>query len=681
MGSFTLANPSTISQLLLNSLSLTEEVGGCSRLSTTLTALIDVMDIAMWELDSDYKVIGFNRKAKEIYGAGALGKFCYQAAAHLETICEDCPAEKVFAGQASGRSERQRTRITGETIYIDHIATPIRKSKEGPITGALVVIVDITRHKLLEQELIAHRQGLEQRVIERTRDLEESQQLYRQLYQESKKGRALYLSLLNASADAIAIFDLHGVVQYLNPCFSRTFGWTIEELVGRPFLADGDGEAATGVFRGLIEAGQAIRNYLTKWPTKAGRLLDVSISAARYADHCGEPAGIICSFRDITEAKAMELQFYHAQKFEALGALAGGLAHDFNNLLMGIQGSASLLQMDPNLNSNATEKLKIIEKYVGQGQKLTRQLLALAKGDKREVKAVDVNTLVNSCAFMFGQTRKGITIHRQLQPHLWPVAADAGQLEQVLLNLFVNAAHAMPDGGELWLQSENVHQDQLGLGPDQPAAGRAVKLTIIDSGCGIDTQILDKIFDPFFTTKGKDLGTGLGLASAYGIITNHGGCIKADNSPAGGARFTIFLPAADTLVFEERALPDEFLKGSETILLVDDEEMVRKLTGEMLQRLGYTVISASSGVEALELFHQHRPRLHLVILDMIMPGMGGAELFQRLRAVDDTLKVLLSTGYSLADQAAEILDRGCQGFIQKPFTLLALSRKVREVLE
>jgi len=677
----TLANPSTITQLLLNSLSITEEVGGCSRLSATLTDLIDVMDIAMWELDRDYKVIGFNRKAKEIYGDSALGKFCYQAAAQLENICDDCPVQKVFAGHASGRSERQRTCITGGTIYIDHIATPIRRGKDGPVTGALVLIIDITRHKLLEQELIAHRHSLEQRVIERTRDLEKSQQLYRQLYEESRKGQALYLSLLNAAADAIAIYDLDGGIQYLNPCFSRTFGWSLAELAGRPFLADSDAESATEAFCGLIETGQAIRNYLTKRPTKDGRLLDVSISAARYADHRGEPAGIICSFRDVTEAKAMELQFYRAQKFEALGAMAGGLAHDFNNLLMGIQGSASLLQMDPHLSHKNGEKLNIIEKFVSQGQDLTRQLLALAKGDKREVKAVDLNALLNSCAFMFGQTRKEITIHRHLQPQLWSVAANAGQLEQVLLNLFVNAAHAMPGGGELWLRSENVRQDQQDPGPDQPPAGRYVKLTIIDSGCGIDTKILDKIFDPFFTTKGKNRGTGLGLASAYGIITNHGGFIKAGNSAEGGAQFTILLPTADTAPLEERTLPAEFLKGSETILLVDDEEMVLNLTGEMLQRLGYTVLTATSGGEALKLFHEHRLRIHLVILDMVMPGMGGAELFQRLRAIDTSIKVLLSTGYSLAGQAADIIDQGCQGFIQKPFTLLAISHKIREIFD
>ncbi len=672
----------TFQHPLLNSLSIPEDISPSIGLGATLTDLIDVMDIAMWELDRDYRVVGSNRKAKEIYGAAALGQCCYQVAARLDTICEDCPAQMVFDGQASGRSERRRTRVTGETLFIDHIATPI-KDKDGRITGALVLIIDITKHKEQEQELIAHRNDFEQRVVERTRDLQESQERYRQLYEESKRGQSLYLSLLNAAADAIAIYDLEGSVQYLNPSFCQTFGWQLPQLQGKtlPLFDGAESDASAREFRCLRETGQAISNFLTKRPTKEGKLLDVSVSAARYADHCGQPAGIICSFRDVTEAKALELQFYSAQKFEALGTMAGGLAHDFNNLLMGIQGSASLLLLDLQTSGKNIEKLKNIERYVRQGESLTRQLLALARGDRRTVKPVDLNALLVECATMFGQTRKEIFIHCHPQQQVWTVEADAGQLEQVLLNLFVNAAHAMPGGGELSLQIENVCLGEEITSPYKRQPGRYVKMTVADSGCGIDPQILDKIFDPFFTTKDKDRGTGLGLASAYGIINNHGGIIQAGNGPQGGALFTLFLPASEKAALQERRLPDEFLLGSETILLVDDEEMVLDLTSEMLQRLGYTIFSATSGAEALKIYREHQGRIDLVIFDMIMPGMGGAEVFQRLKAMDNGIKALLSTGYSLADQAAEILNQGCQGFIQKPFTLLAISRKLRELLD
>ncbi len=668
--------------VLHNSLSIIEESGSGNRLATTFAALIDVMDIAMWELDRDYRVVGSNRKAQEIYGASVLGKFCYQVAAKQKTICDDCPARQVFEGQGSGRSERRRTRISGETIYIDHIATPI-KDKHGTIIGALVLILDITEHKELEQELIVHRNNFEQMVIERTRDLEESRQLYQQLYEESKRGQSLYLSLLNAAADAIAIYDLDGCIQYLNPSFSRTFGWQLEELQGKmlPLFEGTEFEASLREFRLLKETGREISNLLTKLPTRGGSLLDVSISAARYADHNDQPAGVICSFRDVTEAKALEMQFYHAQKFEALGTMASGLAHDFNNLLMGIQGSASLLLLDLHTSGKNIEKLKNIEKYVQQGESLTRQLLALGRGDKRAVRPVDVNTLLIESATLFGKTRKEICIHSPLQQQIWAVEADSGQLEQVFLNLFVNAAHAMPGGGELSIRTENVQLNQSMTGPYNRQPGRYVKITIADSGCGIAPDIIDRIFDPFFTTKGKDRGTGLGLASAYGIVNNHGGIIQAGNGPKGGAQFTLYLPASERGVQEEGALPEDFFPGTETILLVDDEEMVLYLTREMLQRLGYTVFSAGSGVEAMRIYKQQQGRIDLVILDMIMPVLGGAELFLRLKAEDAGIKALLSTGYSLSDQAIEILNQGCRGFIQKPFTLFDISRKIREILD
>ena len=675
-----MAISNTFQHIPRNSLSITEDISPSSCLGATLTDLIDVMDIAMWELDRDYKVVGANRKATEIYGASALGQFCYQAASRLDTICENCPAQQVFEGRASGRSERQRTRVTGESIHIDHIATPI-KDKDGAVTGALVLIIDITRSKEQEQELIAHRNNFEQMVLERTRDLEESRQRYRQLYEESQRGQSLYRSLLNASADAIVIYDLEGCVQYLNPSFCRTFGWQLEELRGAMLpLFDGDeSDASAGEFRSLRENGKAISNFLSKRPTKEGKLLDVSISAARYADHHGQPAGIIYSFRDVTDAKALELQFYHAQKFEALGTMAGGLAHDFNNLLMGIQASASLLLFEQAGKNN--EKLRNIERYVQQGGKLTRQLLALGRGDRRSVSPVDLNALLVECAAMFGQTRKEIRIHCHPQPQVWTVEADAGQLEQVLLNLFVNAAHAMPGGGELTLRTENVRLEEQDTGPYQRQPGRYVKISVIDSGCGIDPQILDKIFDPFFTTKGKDRGSGLGLASAYGIISNHGGIIQAGNGPRGGAQFTLLLPASEKTALQEGQLSDHFLPGTETILLVDDEEMVLDLTREMLEQLGYKILSAASGAEALKIYGEQRGRINLVILDMVMPGMGGAELFGRLKNVDNGIKALLSTGYSPSGQAAEILNQGCQGFIQKPFTLLEISRKIRELLD
>ncbi len=667
-----------------NTLAQPEETGNGSRLGATLAELIDVMDIAMWELDREYRVVGYNRKAKEIYGEAALGMFCYQAAAGGEVICDDCPARRVFAGEPNGRSERSRRRVDGELIFIDHIATPI-KDKTGAVTGALVLIVDITRHKRQEQELIFHRNDFERKVVERTRELAESQERYRQLYEDSKTSEALYRSLLNAAADAIAITTCKGQVSYVNPSFTRLFGWPLEELAERrlPFAMGFEADPASPECTALVGEGQPIVHLLTKRPTRTGALLDVSLSAARYTDHRGRPAGIIWSYRDLTEAKALELQLYRAQKFEALGTMAGGIAHDFNNVLMGIQGSTSLLLLDVEKGRTdmRPERLRNIEQYVKQGGDLTRQLLTLAKGNQSEVKATDLNRLLSGCATLFGQSRRDIVIDIRLQPDLWPVEVDAGQIEQVLLNLFVNAAHAMPGGGELQLVTENVVLDQNFAALHKRSPGRFVKITVADSGCGIDPHILDRIFDPFFTTKGQDVGTGLGLATAYSIVNNHGGIIQAGNAPEGGARFVLLFPAFEGRVEQIRQGAEDCLPGAETILLVDDDPMVLRLTQEMLNHLGYTVLTALSGEEALQLHTEHRERIDLVMLDMIMPRMGGVEVVRQMTGRDATLKVLLCSGHTFAEDTSEALGRNPHAFLRKPFNLHTLATTLRRLLD
>ena len=663
-----------------NALSPGAQTGSNRNLAATLADLIDVMDIAMWELDCDFRVVSHNRKAREIYGDRLVGHCCYQMAAGRDSVCPDCPALLVFAGQDSGRSERQRDSVDGRAMHIDHIATPIR-DMDGRVTGALVLIIDITRHKEQERELIAHRNDFERMVIERTRALEESQARYRHLYEESKRDQALWLSLINAAADAIVIHDLMGRVQYLNPSFSRTFGWGLEELKGHPLPFADDDKAAVELRR-LAVSGRPVGNLAAKRPTRDGRMLDVSISAACYTGQRGEPAGLICSFRDVTEARAMERQLQRVQRFEAMTALASGLAHDFNNLLMGIEGSASLALMDLPEDSAAAEKLRHIERYVRQGEQLTRQLLGLARREPRDgVRPVDVNGLLTASADLFAQTRREITIRTRTEAEVWPVEADPGQIEQVLLNLFVNAAHAMPLGGEIQLATENIHLDRQEAAACGRAAGRYVRLTVTDSGCGIDPELLDRIFDPFFTTREHEGGTGLGLASAYTIVSNHGGIIQAGNGPLGGARFTILLPASEHQPALEEDLCLEVRPGRETILLVDDEPLVLRLTRDLLQRLGYTVLPAATGTEALDLCRDHPGRIDLAILDMVMPGMSGPELLQGLRAVDSSIRGLLSTGYDLAGQTDELFHQGFHGFIQKPFTLQTISGKLREVLD
>lgn len=385
--------------------------------------------------------------------------------------------------------------------------------------------------------------------------------------------------------------------------------------------------------------------------------------------------------REERERKRLQSQLLQVQKLEAIGTLAGGVAHDFNNILMAIQGRVSLLLLQGGDESAFGEDLRAIEGLVSRGADLTRQLLGFARGGKHEVRVTDLNELVIENSEIFGRTKKEVTIHRRLAEGLWTVEVDRGQIEQVFLNLYVNAWQAMPGGGELYLETENVVLDESYVKPFKVTPGKYVKVTVTDTGVGMDEQTRQRIFEPFFTTRELGQGTGLGLATAYGIVKNHQGIINVYSEPGHGTTFTMYLPAAGSGVGAAEETKEEIVRGEGMILLVDDEEMIREVGGRILEALGYRVLVAASGAEALEIYRERSGEIDLVILDMIMPGMLGGEAFDRLRRINPTVKVLLSSGYSMNGEARGILERGGAGFLQKPLDARALSRKVREILD
>jgi two-component system cell cycle sensor histidine kinase/response regulator CckA len=384
---------------------------------------------------------------------------------------------------------------------------------------------------------------------------------------------------------------------------------------------------------------------------------------------------------DISDRKQLETELRQAHKIEAIGTLAGGIAHDFNNLLMGIQGYTSLILFDMNANHPHYDKLKRIEEQVRSGAKLTKQLLGFARGGRYEVRVADLNEIIDKTSTMFGRTKKEITIHQSLEENLWVVEIDRGQIEQVLLNLYVNAWQAMSSGGDLYLETANVTIDKEYVKPYSVKTGKYVKVSVTDTGVGMDEKTKERIFDPFFTTKEMGRGTGLGLASAYGIIKGHKGMINVYSERGHGTTFTIYFPASVKKVIKEEKVHVDIVKGDGTILLVDDEDVIIDVSRELLEVLGYRVYMARSGREAIEVYKEKGSEIDLVILDMIMPGLGGGETFDLLKSLNPDIRVILSSGYSINGKAKEIMERGCRTFIQKPFQMSDLSDSIRKVLD
>jgi len=491
-------------------------------------------------------------------------------------------------------------------------------------------------------------------------------------------------NIIDSSIDGITTTDLHGKITFITPMIADLLGYSPEEMIGNKVsLFYGKGlDDAKAIMKGLTENGE-LRNYELKLVHRDGSFVDILLSASLLRGAGGEPEGTLGIFKDITDKKRLEVQLRQAQRMEAIGTLAGGIAHDFNNLLMGIGGNASLMLMEIDSGHSFYERLKTIEKLVQMGARLTSQLLGYARKGRYEVRPIDLNRLLEDTSEAFGRTRKEIEIRRDLSGDLFPVMGDQGQIEQVLYNLYVNAADAMPSGGFLFLRTKNVTHEEIKGKFYRPKPGTYALIEVTDTGIGRDEGTKDRIFEPFFTTKEMGRGTGLGLASVYGIIKGHGGYIEVESEKGRGSTFMIYLPAsrAEEEVRERRPPADELLKGDETILVVDDEEMVLGVCSRVLQFLGYTVIGARTGREAIEKFRERKDEISLVILDMIMPGMGGGKTYDLLKEIDPSVKVILSSGYSLDGQAMEIMERGCNGFIQKPFDIKNLSRKIREILD
>lgn len=498
-----------------------------------------------------------------------------------------------------------------------------------------------------------------------------------------------FRELAELMPETIYEMTLDGRLTYVNRNAYNYFGYTRTDfkngLNSLDMLIPKDRELAAENVAKILEGKKTGINEYTAL-RKDGSTFPIMIHSAPIFKE-GKPVGLRGFIIDITDRKKaeeerhkLEVQFQQAQRFEALGTLAGGIAHDFNNLLMNIQGNTSLMLCEIDSTHQNFKPLKNVQKQVKSGAQLTRQLLGYARKGKFNVKPIELNQVLDESAETFGRTRKQISIQRDFEEDLFPIEADRGQIEQVLLNLYVNAADAMPGGGNLYLKTKNVSHLNIKSNRYNPRPGNYVELTISDSGIGMDRPTLEHIFDPFFTTKEMGRGTGLGLASVYGIIKSHDGYIDVESEKGQGTTFTIFFPATLKELEDPAEAAEELIRGSGTLLVVDDEDLVLDVAANMLEKLGYTALTAQNGTEAVDIFEAHKDEIKMVVLDIIMPGMGGGEVYDKIKTINPDVKVLLASGYSVDGQAIELLERGCNGFMQKPFTMEELSGKVEQIL-
>ncbi len=521
-------------------------------------------------------------------------------------------------------------------------------------------------------------------LVSHAHDITELKQTEAALRRSEEK----YRLLVENSHDIIYTLDLAGVFTFVSPGWTTLLGHPVAEVVGRSFaeFVHPDDLAlcqqlvarclATGERQGGVEYRVRHADGAWRWHLS---------SAVPLRDEDGAVIGGEGIARDITDRKRAEeererlqAQLAQAQKLEAIGTLAGGIAHDFNNIMAGILAGLASLELDLAPDARPPE-LQDMTALVERGAELTRQLLGFARRGKYDVRPLDLARVVAKTSAMYGRTRKDITITLDLAPDLRAVLMDHAQLEQVLLNLFINAGQAMPEGGRLLLHSEAAALTSEAATLHGVAPGPFVRLVIADTGVGMDAATRARVFEPFFTTKGAGKGTGLGLASVYGIVTNHGGVVTVESEPGRGTVFTLLLPATDRR--DERSEPPATIqRGKGTILIVDDEEQILTAYARLLQKMGYQVLTAAGGRQALELVRTHGDAISLVILDLIMPGLSGRQTYEALRTLSPGLKVLLSSGYAIDEQAKDLLAQGCRGFLQKPCNAATLSAKLRELL-
>ena len=484
---------------------------------------------------------------------------------------------------------------------------------------------------------------------------------------------------------SIVITDLEGRAQYVNSKFTAVSGHTLEDLLDRHIEVMRDGhphEASYQKFWETIRAGGEWRGELSTRRSEGGTVWE-SVKVSCLRSPAGEITNYLCLREDVSERKRLEHELRQAQKMESLGTLAGGIAHDFNNLLAIINGYAEFCQQGSQAPAALQKSLREIHRAAQRAGGLVRQILTFSRKTELRFAPIDVNHLARDLVALLAETfPRTVTFNINLQTGLPPLLADQSQFQQIVLNLCVNARDAMPSGGVISLSTTTKPGAGLQrLGAD-PARMYAC-LQVSDTGTGMSADVRTRVFEPFFTTKQGNQGTGLGLAVVYGIVVAHQGVIDVDSTPGSGSTFSVYLPLTESPVAAPVVLAtnDVFPSGTESLLIVDDEESLRTLLSSALTAKGYKTATASSGLEAIELISAGKERFDLILLDLNMPGATGIEVLKVLRICQPMTRALIVSGHVTPAARAEFELLGQHDFIQKPYRLAELGRTVRSLLD
>lgn len=607
---------------------------------------------------ADGKVRYWNKASEQVYGytaEEAIGKNLADLIIpdHVKSEFQKAlklGAQATSSGEFMPGGEYLLRHKNGSLVPVHSIHTVVKLEGRDPIM--FCIDVDLTERKKIEEELRRTKEHLE--------------------------------NVVENAVDAVAVVDSRGRVVSWNKRSEEVFGHSAQEALGMHFSAFYEERSKLEPLLDELRSRGVVRDREMAMRCKDGQVVPMELSISLLKDHEGRRVGSVCMARDLREKKLLEAQLMHAMKMEAVGTLAGGIAHDFNNLLQAVQGYTEWLLFRKQENDPDAQPLQAILRAAKRGGELTRQLLTFSRKLESRRRPTDLNREVLQVRELLERAiPKMITIELDLEDELRIVDIDPSQIEQAIMNLAVNARDAMPQGGLLRISTRNVFLNEkacrgrLGLTP-----GSYVLLAVSDTGHGMDQKTLQHVFEPFFTTKETGKGTGLGLSMVYGIVKSHGGHVFCESEPGRGTTFQVYLPAPEQgLEVREEPPGFEVRAGREVVLFVDDEDFIRDLGQQILCGCGYRVLLAENGEKALELYRERCQGIDLVVLDLIMPGMGGRHCLQEILKIDPEARVIVSSGYSDHGSVKEALAAGARGFLGKPYEAKEMLQLVRRALE